>query len=67
MISALRGQRVNQLHQCAAIDFGIIEGGGAACKVVVSSEFKLQLAFPESDNLKVELSTSESLRLVCPE
>ena len=27
MISALRGQRVNQLHQCAAEDFGIIDAG----------------------------------------
>ena len=25
VISALRGQRVNQLHQCAADDFGIID------------------------------------------
>src|SRR5437899_4748334 len=27
VISALRGQRVNQLHQCAAEDFGIIDAG----------------------------------------
>jgi hypothetical protein len=42
VISALRGQRVNQLHQCAANDVGIIESAKASPQVTVSLEFKLQ-------------------------
>src|SRR5205807_220388 len=37
VISALRGQRVNQLHQCAAERSGIIEGVVRARKVNVES------------------------------
>jgi hypothetical protein len=33
VISALRGQRVNQLHQCAAVDLEIIEGADTTRQV----------------------------------
>ena len=61
VISALRGQRVNQLHQCAASDFGIIDVDDVPRKLGFSLASELQLEHHFKLNLKVESLNQRAL------